>query len=227
MKISCAFLWLILFGVAPILSAATSFEGRFSLRIQDKNGTRLISGAMKGDFMRVEIPSDDGGKIVSFADFTHKEVSVMLPGQSFYASMPIEDAVAKISEARAGSGQATLQKTGETATLLGYPCVKYLWQDKDGSVIEIWASTGIDSTKASASLLPLARGTTERELIAQGGFPLRIIKKTSGGIPRFRMDMISLEKQTLADDFFTPPTGCQKLPIGGLLKGGLDLFGVK
>ena len=225
MKIPRPFLWLLLLGSAPLLGAAASFEGRFSLRIQDENGTRVVSGAMKGDFMRVEIPSDDGGWIVSFADFVHKELSVVLPGQSFYAAMPIEDAVVKISEARTALGQTALQTTGETATLLGYPCVKYLSKDKDGGITEIWAATGIGSKKTSAALLPLTRGTAERELLAQGGFPLRIIGKTSGGVPRFRMEVISMGKQTLADGLFAPPASYQKLPVGGLLKGGFNLFG--
>ncbi len=225
MKIPRTFLWLLLLGLAPLLGAAASFEGRFSLRIQDKNGTRLVSGAMKGDLMRVEIPVDDGGKIVSLADFAHNEVSVILPGQSFYASMPIEDAVTKISETRMSLGQTALQKTGGTATLLGYPCIKYLSKDKDGGITEIWAGTDIGSKKTSAALLPLARGTAERELLAQGGFPLRIIGKTSGGVPRFRMDVVSMEKQTLADSLFILPASYLKLPIGGLLKGGFGLLG--
>ena len=225
MKIPRTFLWLLLLGSAPLIGVTASFEGRFSLRIQDKNGERVVSGAMKGDILRIEIPSDDGGQIVSFADFVNKEVSVVLTGQSFYAAMPIEDAVVKISEARTTLGQTALQITGETETLLGYPCVKYLSKDKDGGITEIWAATGIGSKKTSAALQPLTRGNAERELLAQGGFPLRIIGKTSGGSPRFRMEVVSMEKQKLADGLFILPASYLKFPIGSLLKGGFDLLG--
>ncbi len=209
----------------PLQAANRGFEGRFTLRIQDADGTRLISGAMKSDFMRVEIPSDTNTTIVALSDFARSEVSLLIPGQPLYATMPVTEAVAKLADARRTQSQAMLRKTTETAVLLGQPCVKYIAKDKDGTT-EIWAAAGLASPRAATAFQSLARNTPERDLITQGGLPLRIIGRDADGAANFRMDVVSLEKQSVADSVFQPPAGYTKLDVGGFLSGGLStLFG--
>ena len=199
----------------PLRAAGVGFEGRFKLRIQDTDGTRVITGAMKPDFMRVELPAGDKGKTIALADFVGGEVALLLPGQSFYAAMPVRDAVAKLVEARRNQSQAMLRKTTETLVLLGLTCVKYIAKDKDGTT-EVWVAPGLASTRAAAAFQSLARNTPERDLITQGGLPLRIIGKDSDGTANFRLDVVFLEKLPLADTLFQPPSGYRKLDIGGL-----------
>lgn len=194
------------------------------IRIKDADGTRAVSCAMKPDFLRLEIPTapGDSGKLVALADFVRGEVALLTPGQPLYAAMPIRDAVAKLTTARQTQGKATLLKTTETLVMLGQPCIKYLYKDQDG-VTEIWIAPGFGSPRAAAALQPLTHDAVERELINQGGFPMRVIAKTTTGSTSFRMDVVSIEKSPQAEAAFAPPSGYHKLDIGGLsnLLGGL------
>ncbi|MBW8782137.1 MAG: DUF4412 domain-containing protein [Verrucomicrobia bacterium] len=213
---------LLLLGLAPLLAPAASFEGRFNVRLQDDDGTRAVSCAMKAEHLRAEIPSDNGAKIVSLVDFGRKEISAILPGQPLYAVMSLDDAVAKLGDVR--KGQGALQKTTETAVVLGYACVKYVAKSKEG-VTEIWTAAALGSPLAGSAFQSLAHTPAERELLAQGGFPLRVIGRTPDGTAHFRMEVVSMEKQPLPDSFFAPPAGYQKIDVGILLRGGLNLFG--
>ena len=217
MKLSFALAGLMLF-VTPLLRATDpGFEGRMTIRIKDADGTRAVSCAMKPDFLRVEMamPSSDNGKLVALADFVRGEVSMLTLGQPLYAVMPIRDAVGKLISTRQTQGKATLLKTAETLVFLGQPCVKYLYKDQDG-VTEIWIAPGFGSPRTAAALQALAHGAVERELITQGGFPMRIIGKTIQGTTNFRMEVVSMEKSPQAEAVFTPPTGYHKLDISGL-----------
>jgi len=222
LKLFPALVCLLLLAALPLHATTRGFEGRFQLRIQDADGTRVISGALKADFMRAEIPAGDKGKVVALADFVGGEVALLLPGQPLYASMPVRDAVAKLSDARRNQTQAMLRKTTETLVLLGRTCVKYLAKDKDGTT-EVWVASGLASTRAAAAFQALARNTPERDVIALGGLPLRIIGKDAAGTATFRMDVLSLEKLSLADSVFLPPDDYHKLDIGNFsaLFGGL------
>ncbi|HTJ77908.1 MAG TPA: DUF4412 domain-containing protein [Rariglobus sp.] len=214
-KLLRAPVYLVLLAALPLCAASRGFEGKFQLRIQDTDGTRVVSGAMKPDFMRMEIPSGSTGNIIALADFVGGEVAFLLPGQAFYATMPVRDAVGKLGEVRRNQSRAMLHKTTETVVLLEQTCIKYIAKDKDGTT-EIWVAPGLASQRAATVFQSLACNTPERDLITQGGMPLRIIGKSPAGAVNFRMDVVSLEKLSLADSVFLPPAGCRKLDLGNL-----------
>ena len=59
----------------------------------------------------------------------------------------------------------------------------------------------------------------ERALAGKDLFPLRVVGLDRSGKETFRMEVTSIEKQTLPDSLFVPPADYTKMDMGGMMQG--------
>ncbi len=215
--------FVLLVGVLCTLTlTAQDFEGRIKMQIKDGRETLEIETATKKDFARVELPGQ-GTSISTIVNLPRQEMIMLMPGQKMYMVMPLQQPAADAKSAR---DEATLEKTDETETILGYKCTKYLARDGE-AVHEIWAAEGLGTFAGLGTSNPIRPGNRsgwEDSLMKNGFFPLRVVGLDRRGRETFRMEVVSIEKESLPASLFEIPEGYQRFEMGGLggmLKGAI------
>jgi hypothetical protein len=158
---------------------------------------------------------------------------IMLMGQQrMYMVMPLKGAMAGATDA-AGDHDTKVEKTGETETILGYLCEKYVTNDGKDSV-EMWVTDKIGTFMGlqSGGGNPMAGmfggrakkkgGWEEAVKGKENFFPLRVVGKNAKGKETFRMEAKSVEPGAVPASAFTIPEGWQKFQmpnLGDIFKG--------
>lgn len=216
--------------VAPAALSAASFEGRVNFKMTSGRGqTQEIAYNIKGDKIRVELPGQKAGMII---DTTKKETMMIMDEQKMYMTMAMPEASAQKSGKK--SEDATLEKTGEKETILGYLAEKFI-ATHDGNKTEMWLAEGLGTFMMARGGGPMGgRGGRgggdaaqgwEKALAGKDLFPLRVVSKDASGKETFRMEATAIDKKPLADSLFVPPAGYQKFDMGGMMKGMIPGFG--
>lgn len=216
-------IWLLLcLSLGPASLLAGGFEGtiRMSMKSPKSEQPTLVDYSMKGNFLRMDITAAKGRHVSSIWDLNKHEMTMLMPEQKMYMIMKTEDIAAA---ARKASPNVQIEKTGETEKILGYAATKYLIKDNDHHITsEVWGVEGLGTFMMgrnspfgkSGGLSPV-----EKELIARGFFPLRMINRDSSGAETFRMDAVSIDKKSLSEDFFVPPSDYRRFDMGGMFGG--------
>jgi hypothetical protein len=208
--------------LAPGMLSAKTFEGTIKMQITDgRNKAMPLDYSLKDGLLRTDIQAGEGMTMTAIMDFAKDEMLMLMPDQQMYMVMPMKRAAA----AAAGhtSEEPALEKTGETETIIGYKCTKYLAKSKE-AVTEIWATEELGAFMGLGSAMggPMGKGAApqawEKALVGKSFFPLRVIS-TAGTKQKFRMDVTAVEAKSLPATFFAPPVGYQKFDMGGMMKG--------
>jgi hypothetical protein len=203
------------------LLAADAFEGRVKMKMQPAKGEpQLINYAIKGQRMRMEIPT---GKdtMIGLLDWNKREMSMLMPGQTMYMVIELKDVplVEKIEKAQENT---SLEKTSETATIVGKPTTKYIARDGK-NVTELWLASGIGTFYGMGGGGNPMKGRKlsdwEKEIIAKGMFPLKTVTLDAKGKQTMSMEAVELTPQKLDDSLFVPPANYTRFSMGNLLKG--------
>lgn len=169
----------------PAAVCAASFEGKVNFKMTTDGKAQDMVYNITGDKIRVEMPGTKGlgGMII---DTTKKETTVIMDEQRMYMTMAMPEANAA---ARTEKGEEVkLEKTNETAKILGYTATKYI-STHEGTVTEMWLAEGLGTFMFSGGN-PMAGGRRgggpapqawERALAGKDLFPLRVVGKTGGG----------------------------------------------
>lgn len=199
--------------------AAEPFEGRIKMQMDSgKAEKNYLTYAMKGQRLRMEVPAGNQ-QMVGLLDWQKREMSMLMPGQQMYMVMELKD-VPPLDEAMKQQESTTLEKTSETATIVGREATKYIARDGK-NVTDLWLATGIGSWFGLSGGGMKARKLAdwEKEVIAKGLFPLRMVSYDKKGKPAMQMEVVELTPQKLDDSLFVPPPGYTRFSMGGLLKG--------
>ena len=206
--------------LAPQSAFAQNFEGRIKMRIQSgKSDPSEFAYSMKGQRMRMEIPSGKEN-MVGLLDWEKREMSMLMPGQTMYMVIELND-VPAIDEVQKAQESTTLEKTSETTTIVGREATKYIARDGK-NVTELWLASGIGSwfnMSGGSRMKPKKLSDWEREIIAKKLFPLRMVGFNNKGKQTSTTEVIELTPQKLDDALFVPPAGYTRFSMGGLLKG--------
>jgi hypothetical protein len=223
MKKITPFLLCLLF--APAVIFAGGFEGkiRFAMKSPKRDQPTYMDYSMKNGFVRIDITSSGGqanGRTVACIwDLNKHEIFTLMPEQKMYMVMKTEDLAAM---APGTAADVQIEKTGETATILGYATTKYIVKETArGTTSEVWAAEGFGTFITSASVFR-KRGVmspVEKELAARGVFPLRMVSHNSSGAETSRMEAVSIDKKILPDDTFTLPGDYHPFDVGSLFGG--------
>lgn len=224
MKVFSALLAVVVMATPAVLSAA-AFEGKVRMKMTDPKGSsRDVDYHIKEGFVRTDMDVGKGEKMSVITDLKKEEMIILMPGQNMYMTRPLSD-VAAIAERTGKTNDATFEKTGETETILGYSCVKYISKSKD-LTSEIWATEKLGKFmgfgggggplgKRNAASSP----AWEKALMGKDFFPLRVVSLNSKGKEQFRLEAVAVEKGDQAAELFAPPPGAKKFDMGGLMQG--------
>lgn len=201
----------------PSLVVAGSFEGVVVMKRSSDGEVSRHKTYFKGEKMRADGERDgdymvwDSTTQEGFVVESH-ERSMMILSRNHLKS---ED-VKKMFEGTA------VTKTGKRRKVAGYPCEIYVGKDDDGTS-EVCIAKGI-SNAAFYGLLssdPAGGGGYPfwiRDIIKDGGFPLREIERDESGKEASREEAIHIKAQRLDDSLFAPPAGYRTRESAPIMK---------
>ena len=201
----------------PSLALAGSFEGVVVMKRSSDGEVSTHKTYFKGEKMRAD-GERDGDYIVwdsttneGFVVESQERSMMILPGNHLRS----ED-VKKMFEG------TTVAKTGKRSKVAGYPCEIYVGKDDDGTS-EVCVAKGI-SNAAFYGLLtsdPAGGGgypSWVRDIIKDGGFPLREIERDESGKEASREEAMHIKAQRLDDSLFAPPVGYRTREYAPIMK---------
>jgi hypothetical protein len=213
--------------------SAETFEGKVSMTMTSStssNGPQTINYSIKEGFMRMDVTAAKGaGAFIT--DFKNRQVIILMPQQKMYMvqQMPDPNAAGKPGGAPGatpgGSPNASntsFKDTGETETILGYPCKKYEITSPKGTT-EIWATDQLGvfgglSMGGAPGRRPQAPQAWESVIKGSGFFPMRV-ESNEGGKGNFKLEVTSVDKTSLPDSLFAAPDGWRKFDMGAMMGG--------
>jgi hypothetical protein len=199
--------------------SAKDFEGKVCY-IKSEGGKQTNSSYfLKGGFIRVEAVNEKGVPSVTIMDMAKLEAITLMPDNKMYMAMKIP-----VSKAEELAAQTELVRTGEKQTILGHSCEKILIKGKDYTV-ETWGAEGMGTFTSIAPRGSGAKNGWEALMAAQGFFPLRTIHFNKKGKETMRMEVTSVEPQSLSSSLFEVPADYKKFEMPGL--GSFNPFGRK
>ena len=216
--------------LAPAFLSAKTFEGTVKMTMSGSRGeTHHISYSIKESLIRTEISGNEGMSAAAIIDTKKQMITVLMPAQSMYMTMPMKQTMDKVSSGKVPRDTA-LENTGITKQILGYECTKYLAKGRDGTT-EIWATTELGSFMGLGGGMqgPMGRSKPkpawEQAIADKDFFPLLVIghgKRKN----KFTLTTTSVERQSLSDSLFEAPEGYRKFDMGAMMQGmGSKMFG--
>ena len=213
-----------LVSLAPAASAA-DFEGIVHMKLTDSQSSHDLTYQVKTGYVRTDMEAGQGRSASMIMDFKQQRMIILIPGQNMYMTRPLPSAPAAPAAA-GGSPAAAPQKTGETKTILGYACTKYLSTAK-GENIEMWVTDQLGNFGGFGGGGMGGRGgpppAWESAIVGRGFFPMLITGKSASGAS-FSMEVVSVEPQSLPDSLFAPPAGARELNMGNMM-GAAGMMG--
>ncbi len=216
----------------PCALTAETFEGKVSMTMSSpssKDGSQTLNMSIKEGFMRMDMTASKGAGAM-IMDFKNQQMIVLMPAQRMYMVQPIPQpgaspqAAGRPLPAAAPAGpQPTLVDTGEKETILGYVCTKYTATGAQGSA-QLWLTDQLGAFNGlfhggGPGQRPQAPQAWESALKGKGFFPMRVISNSNG--KEFRLEVTSVEKTSLPDSLFTPPSDWRKFDLGSMMGGAM------
>lgn len=212
---------------APAVLRAADFEGKVRMKMiagQKSSPAHTIDYAVKAGLVRTEIGDAKGPGGIMIMNLPQREMTMLMPQQHMYMVHPLPAAAPGANGGEAADQETTFTATGEKEKILGYDCTKYVVTSKHGST-DLWLTEQLGSF--SAMTPPPGPGGARggamppwaKALEGKNFFPLRIVTHDPSGAEEMRMEVESVEPQSLPDSLFTPPADYRKLDMGGMMRG--------
>ena len=206
--------------LAPVALSAASFEGKVTMKMSGpREAPPAMTFSLKDGFSRIDMAGADGRSTGIIYDVAKQEVTILIPDQKMYMTqvMAKPPATAAVAEGAAGGA---LEITTTKEKILGYDCVKYVAQTKEG-ISEIWvtdqlgAFLGFGGDPGGGGRRGPGGGVAAQQgwsqvLAGKSVFPLRVVT-TAGGKETFRMEATAIEKIALPDSTFAAPADFKNL----------------
>lgn len=201
---------------------ADSFEGKVTMKVTGlKNSVPAMTFNIKEGFSRIDITADGRNNAV-ILDAAKQQMTVLLLDQKMYITqaMPSASSIAAKAAAAGGPPDPALDITTTKEKILGYDCVKYVAQTKEGTS-EIWVTDQLGAflgfggppmgggRRGPGAGAPAPQGW-EEALLGKGVFPLRVVT-TADGKETFRLEATNVEKTPLPAALFYPPSDFRNL----------------
>jgi len=214
--LAVALLCLVCLG-CPSLVLAGSFEGVVVMRRSSDGEVSTHKTYFKGEKMRADGERD--GDYMVWDSTTNEGFVVESQERSMMILPRIHLRPEDVKKMFEGT---TVTKTGKRSKVAGYPCEIYVGKDDDGTS-EVCVAKGI-SNAAFYGLLtsdPAGGGgypSWVRDIIKDGGFPLREIERDESGKEASREEAIHIKAQRVDDSLFTPPVGYRTSEYAPIMK---------
>ena len=207
MKIQKILLILFLLLFARTHFTQENFEGKVIFDVQENGKKQVMDYYAKNKKYRMEMP-DKGGTILF--DNNKLMMYVLMDKEKMY----IESQMMPLSMSGAGS----VSKTGETKTILGHECEKFVFEQEDLTG-EAWMTKDLGAFMffmESQQDMP----SWQQEIVDAGYFPLQVTQHSKRDNKTSVYNVIEVTPMDLSDDMFVVPPSYEKLDMTGL--GGLE-----
>ena len=207
MKVHPKFFIIILFLLAGTLIAQDTFEGKVVFDVQEDGNKQVMDYYAKDKKYRMEVP-DKGGTILF--DSNKLMMYVLMDKEKMY----MESQMMPLSMGGAGK----VSKTGETKTILGHKCEKFVFEQEDLKG-EAWMTKDLGAFMFfmdSQQDMP----SWQQEIVDAGYFPLQVTQYSKRENKKSVYNVIEVTTMDLSDDLFVVPSSYEKLDLTGF--GGLE-----
>jgi hypothetical protein len=199
----------------PLL--AGSFQGRVVMENREGKKASQITYLMKDGALRMETSAENSkeGDTPGAMILLPKEskMIVLMPEQRMYMIQAFDPAKAAAKVADSAKLEEPV-KTGRTEKICGYECAEYVVKGAKETT-EMWVAEGLGFfVMPMGPKGPAPAKGWEKTLREKGGFPLRTIVRDAKGKERSRMQVISVEEESLDKELFLPPKGWQEFSLG-------------
>ena len=206
--------------LAPFTASAATFEGQIEMAMTEGRQRIEVSYQTKPGFMRITMPVEGMGETAAIVDFEAGKIITLIPQMKATMEIPFSTAVDAAQAKVDSTGE--LKNTGETMDILGYPCTKYVYEEREGP-IEIWATDQLGQFMAMPKGNPMQGGGAAKsgwEAAVKGDFfPMRLIALNKRGKERMRWEVTGVKPMSLPDSLFRAPDGYKPFSMGGLMQG--------
>jgi hypothetical protein len=203
-----AVLFVLLFSVSALSQEA--FEGKVKFRINDDSQSMDMNYFVKDGKIKVDVEGESNSSIIFNSQ--SQSMLIVMPEEKMYMDMPIKPDVS----ANRNDQKGDFKKTNEKKDILGYSTEKWVYKD-DENEVESWLTKELGSFVFFSNAMEKREKTAwEKKFESEGYFPLLMVVKDNKGKVTSSMEVISVEKQSLSSDMFSPPAGYQKISIPGM-----------
>ncbi len=203
----------VLLAVVATVASANDFEGLMVLNETSDGMTMQQQWFLKGDKLRFEEMGPDSDKGAMIFDAKKKLMYSLQHDEKIYREIPMGE-TSKAAPDR--SEDVMVVKTGKRDQAAGYSCEIYHTKDtSDGSTGELCIARGIGNAAMFGMMSAQAGGASllpgwMRELLKDGGFPIKGVDRDAKGNEEARWEVVNLEKKSLDDRLFLPPADYKK-----------------
>ncbi|MFZ0454748.1 MAG: DUF4412 domain-containing protein [Ignavibacteriaceae bacterium] len=219
---SILFLSVLIISFVSVKSYSQSFEGEIVMKISDKGQDKpqTIDYYCKGSKIRFEAQGESGQSGIMIIDSKNDNAIIVMPDRKMYMSYPFHNALGAASDTVRSKIEKEVEKgnlkmTGETKSINGFECEKWIFKDDEGKNGEAWMTKGIKNFFLFSN--PMKRRSNEpeweRKLIDEGYFPMKVVSKNADGEVESTMEVTSIEPRVLDESLFTPPADYQKMEM--------------
>lgn len=202
-------LCLLLILISVTSSAQQNFEGTVNVRVTNSRGeSNELKLMVKGNALRLQSEAGDDVKNGNFI-VKNDSIFILMPNEKKYIQMPIN----VNNKVQNYSNKAdNLKKTGETKEILGYEAEKWIYNDDNGSVVEIWSTKQLGNIVNLTNFIPAAANEVwYKNIFSEGFFPLSITITNSGNKVVNKIEVTDINKNELEDSDFELPEGFQQM----------------
>ncbi len=211
--------------LVPAASAA-DFEGIVHMKLTDSQSSHDITYQVKTGFVRTDMEAGQGRSASMIMDFKQQRMIILIPGQNMYMTRPLPSAPAAPA-ATGGAASDAPQKTGETKTILGYSCTKYVSSGNGGN-FEMWVTDQLGNFGGFGGGGMGGRGGAAAGLgVGDRGPWLFSRCKSPGSPPRapaFRWRLSRSNPSRCRIRSLPRPAGARELNMGNMM-GAAGMFG--
>lgn len=230
--------------LVPATTAGQDFEGSITYRMEGMGQGGQVVHHVKGRNTRMEFNAN-GQTMAMITDFDGSKMIILMPEQKQWMDMKamqdrmagmMGNAAANAAEQAANADPADfdITATGQKETIAGHECEHYIYKTDD-SEVDVCAAKGMGWYFGSSGMsggmggmMGRGRGNERpsnmpgmsnaqlekwRAIYADGFFPLKVVSSgPSGGMT---MVVTSIEKKSLPESLFAPPSDYTEMKMPG------------
>ncbi len=197
------------------ISAQKAFEGKIKIKLSSDNQTILMNYYIKDKNLKMELSNrEENGSFI----MKGKNYLVLLPAQKMYMEISSEMLKnlpeMKPTENTNRDNKIDINKfrTGKTKKILGYNCEQWIINNKDGNM-EIWVTNELGNfITMDGPMGKVYSPAWSTYLQNNGFFPMKVISNNGKSV----FEVIEVDKKSLSDAIFSPPSNYKKMTIPGM-----------
>jgi hypothetical protein len=206
--LTCVFLFSVTLTIAQ-----HRFEGKVTFKVDDDGKEQLMSYHVKDAKFRIEQSTGKGaGQGAMIYDSQRKMATILMNEQKMYMEMPMNESQ-NIPHADSEEPEY-FTKTGESMDILGYPCDKFEFKDKDKKGVA-WMTKNLGSFlfMNNPKDMQSSKSQWQQEIMGAGYFPLLVKEEDSSGELKTIFQVTELLAMKLDDNLFVPTPGFSKFTM--------------